>query len=264
MARTQAQKADKHRLYEGSVQSPIEETRFIRRVYRKMFGKYPTRLREDFCGTAAACAHWVKGSPDHRAVGVDLDREVLDWGRRNNVEPLGETASRVRLIHGDVRGKSNYRPHVVTAMNFSYFVFKEKSILLGYLKSVRKSLDREGFMLLDIYGGPESQIPQEEEQEYDDYSYVWDQDYFDPVTGDYRCFIHFRFPDGSRIRKAFQYDWRLWNLTEMKDLLADAGFSDVTVYWEGTDKDGDGNGVFRQVKRGDDAISWVAYLVARK
>ncbi|MBN1825359.1 MAG: class I SAM-dependent methyltransferase [Candidatus Eisenbacteria bacterium] len=258
IARTQ----DRHRLYEASVQNPDEEVRFIRRVYKQRYGRTPVFLREDFCGTAAVCARWVKSFPENRAVGVDLDEETLEWGRRNNIEPLGRAAEQVRLILGDVRSRRAFRPEVVAAMNFSYFVFKDRAALLDYYRRVRRSLRPEGMFVFDIYGGPESQIPQEEETDYDDFTYVWDQDHYDPVTGAYRCYIHFRFPDGSRIRKAFAYDWRLWTLTEVQDLLREAGFSETRVYWEGTDEDGDGNGVFRPVKKGDDAISWVAYVTA--
>jgi len=264
MSSLTAQTADKHRLYESSVQNPEEEVRFIREVYKKRYGKNPILLREDFCGTATVCSRWVQSSPQCNAIGVDLDPSVLEWGRRHNLSALGKAASRVDLIHGNVLTPREHRPHVVTAMNFSYFVFKTRAELLNYYRQVYEALDPQGVLLIDIYGGPEAQVAQEEETEYDDYSYVWDQDYFDPVTGEYRCYIHFRFPDGSEIRKAFSYDWRLWSLTEVQDLLTEAGFADVTVYWEGEDEDGEGNGIFRPVNRGEDDAAWIAYVVGSK
>ena len=33
-------------------------------------------------------------------------------------------------------------------------------------------------------------------------------------------------------------------LRKLKELLLEAGFSKVTVYWEGEDEDGEGNGEF--------------------
>ena len=60
-----------------------------------------------------------------------------------------------------------------------------------------------------------------------------------------RCHIHFKFPDGSRIKNAFSYDWRLWTLPEVQELLAEAGFDRITVYWQGTDEEtGEANGEF--------------------
>ncbi len=264
MSRITARTADKYDLYEQSVQDPVAEVKFVRRVYKKMFGKSPTRLREDFCGTGAIACQWVKGSPKNRSVGLDLDPVPLKWGRKNNLRRLGEAAERVDLVRGDVLVPRDDKMHIICANNFSYFTFKKRKLLARYFEAVRSALASDGFLYLDIYGGPESQVPQLEEWVHDDFTYVWDQDDFDPVTGDYRCFIHFNFKDGTKMKKAFRYDWRLWNLTEVKDLLKETGFSKVTTYWEGTDKDGDGNGVFRPVKRGDDAAAWVAYLVAKK
>jgi hypothetical protein len=84
------------------------------------------------------------------------------------------------------------------------------------------------------------------------------------VTGDILCHIDFRFPDGSKIDKAFSYDWRLWSLPELKELLAEAGFSRTTVWWEGTSKEGGGNGIFTPENRGEADAGWVAYLIAER
>ena len=47
--------------------------------------------------------------------------------------------------------------------------------------------------------------------------------------------------------------------------MEEAGFMDVHVLWEGTDHDtGEGNGVFRRVKRGDPDEAWIAYVVGRR
>ncbi len=262
MAKLTAKTADVYTLYENSVQDPETEVRFLKRVYKKKYNKRPTSLREDFCGTGALACEWVKDSKKNSAMGVDLDPAPLKWGTEHHVASLGKSADRVRLVEADVLKPRDEKFDIVSANNFSYFCFKERDVLLSYFKTVLGSLNKTGFFYLDIYGGPEAQVPQLEEWEYDDYSYVWDQDYFDPVSGDYLCYIHFKFPDGSKIKKAFTYDWRLWNLMEVKDLLIEAGFSSTKVFWEGTDKDGDGNGVFRPVKKGDGAIAWLAYLVA--
>ena len=97
------------------------------------------------------------------------------------------------------------------------------------------------------------------------FTYVWDQDDFDPVSHHILCKIHFEFRDGSRMRNAFIYDWRLWTLPEIQELMADAGFQDIHVLWEGTEKKtGAGNGVFRRVNRGGDELAWIAYIVGKK
>ena len=78
------------------------------------------------------------------------------------------------------------------------------------------------------------------------------------------CHIHFKFPDGSKIKRAFTYDWRLWTLPELRELLIEAGFAKVRVYWEGDDGDGGGNGEFKEHATGEPDLAWIAYIVAEK
>ena len=75
-----AKGADRHELYERSVQDTGFEVEFLDKVWRKHRGRLATTLREDFCGTAKACVEWVRRRPDNRAIGVDLDPKVLAWG----------------------------------------------------------------------------------------------------------------------------------------------------------------------------------------
>ena len=80
-----------------------------------------------------------------------------------------------------------------------------------------------------------------------------------------RCHIHFAFPDGSRLKKAFTYDWRLWTLPEIRELLDEAGFSRITVYWEGIDKKtGEGNGKYKPATVGEADPGWIVFITAEK
>ncbi len=155
---------------------------------------------------------------------------------------------------------------VIAALNFSYFIFKRRPVLKQYFQRVHKALLNDGMLMLDIYGGPQAQVVQEESTEQDPgFDYVWDQDEFNPVTGETKCYIHFDLPDGKRMERAFTYDWRLWTLPEIQDLLTEVGFRKVLVYWEGTDEGSqEGNGEFELSTEGDDAESWIAYIAAFK
>jgi len=259
-----AANADKHWLYEKSVQNAEVEVEFIDRVYAETFGHRPVLLREDFCGTANLCAEWVKLDPAKTALGVDYDEPTLQWGRENNLAPLGERAAAVTLISDDVRNVREPRVDILAATNFSWWGFKTRDELAGYLRNCHASLQDEGMMLLDCYGGPEAQVPQEEEREQDGFDYVWDQDTFNPITNEITCYIDFNFADGSCLKKAFSYDWRLWSLPETCDLLKECGFSRTLVYWEGTDEDGEPDGDFQPSREGDLAPAWVAYILAFK
>ncbi len=120
-------------------------------------------------------------------------------------------------------------------------------------------------LFLDAWGGGEVQFLLKERRRLHGFTYVWDQAEFDPITHEILCKIHFEFRDGSRIRNAFVYDWRLWTLPELRELMSEAGFADVHVLWEGTDrKTRKGNGIFRRVRRGGNEKAWVAYVVGRR
>jgi SAM-dependent methyltransferase len=153
---------------------------------------------------------------------------------------------------------------VIAALNFSYWVFRERRSLRDYFRTVHRALRPRGMLFLDAFGGYEAFKVLKERRRERRFTYVWEQAEYLPVTGDLRCHIHFRFPDGSRLERAFTYDWRLWTLPEIRELLAEAGFRSSTVYWEGDDGDGGGNGEFRPDPRGEAEAGWIAYVVAEK
>jgi SAM-dependent methyltransferase len=266
---TLAELSDRHRLYERSVQCPEAEVDFIDQTYRKLRGRSARRLREDFCGTAAVCCEWVRRRKTNRAAGVDTDPEVLDWGQANNLARLGpQQAERVRLLEEDVLTVQLGAQDVVCAMNFSYWLLNERAALLDYFRRVRDALKADGIFFLDAYGGYDSYRVITEERAIEDaegaFTYVWDQEHYDPISGRLVCHIHFAFPDGSRLERAFSYDWRLWSLPEIRELLAEAGFGRVMCYWQGWDENGDPDGVFVPVEAGEPDAGWIAYLTAEK
>lgn len=261
---TQAQRADRHALYQHAVQDPVWEMELIENIFRQRRGRAPQRLREDFCGTALSACEWVRRHRTHHAIGVDLDTEVLDWARAHNLARLTPSdARRLTLLQSDVLTAETGPVDLVLAFNFSYWIFKERAALRRYFSRVRASLQLDGLFFLDAYGGHDAFREMRERQDFGRFTYIWDQAKYEPVTGETTCHIHFAFPDGSRLRRAFTYHWRLWTLPELRELLAEAGFSKVTVYFEGTDPGtGEGNGEFVPAARGEADPAWIAYLVA--
>ncbi len=258
-----ARTADPHLLYQISVQAPENDVHFLNRVYKNTYGRRPLSLREDFCGTALLCREWVGSHRKRTAVGVDLDEEVLAWGRRHNAEPLGSDAHRIELRKADVRKVNDLETEIIVAFNFSYWIFTERQEMVRYLKAARRSLQKEGLFVCDILGGPDAQCTLEERKTMPGFKYVWEQESFNPIDHLMRCAIHFEFPDGSRMRKAFTYSWRLWSAAEMKDCLAEAGFSRSEVYWEGTCRETmEGNGIFTRRPKVENEQAWVSYIVA--
>lgn len=258
-----ARTADKHVLYQLSVQDAKVEVDFIDRVYRSIFRKRPSSLLEDFCGSALICGEWVKRAASRSATGVDIDPKVLGWGKRNNVAALGEAAARVRLLRQDVRDPVGARFDVVCAFNFSYWVFRTRDEMRRYFTHVRTLLGRDSVFVLDAYGGWEALQPMQERRRIKGgFTYVWDQNQFDPITHEVVNYIHFEFKNGSRLDKAFRYHWRFWTLPELKELLAEAGFSDVEVWWDVSKAQADDED-FRPRLGARNQPGWLAYLVAR-
>jgi SAM-dependent methyltransferase len=261
-----ARTADKHVLYQQSVQSPESDALFFSRYFKKEAGRPLRVLREDFCGTAILSCEFARLHKDNIAIGVDLDEATLRWAHIHNLSRLPpDIRKRVHLAKANVLDLRRPKVDAVAAMNFSYSVFKTRDEFSQYVKTAYATLAPGGMFLLDAWGGGEVQFILKERRRLHGFDYIWDQAEFDPITHEILCKIHFEFRDGTRLRNAFLYDWRLWTLPEMRELLSEAGFTDVHVLWEGTNrKSGKGNGVFRRVRRGGDEKAWVAYVVGRK
>ena len=251
-----ASSADPLRLYEDSVQNTESSIELIDKVFKRERAELPMNLREDFCGTAKLCCDWVKSHQGRRAVGIDIDKVTIDWAQKNNVNNLGKAASRVKLIEQNVLDRTPGPFDVIAAFNFSYWVFHSRDVLKAYFNAVMKSLEPGGLFIIDMHGGPDSQFILEEETEQDDFIYVWEQESFDPVNNRVKCHIHFRFFDGTEINRAFTYDWRIWTLPELRELLEEVGFTHVDTWWD--DKDD----VIRPRDSAENLISWIAYLAA--
>jgi len=262
---TMAEQAELHDIYEKAVQAVDAEVEFLDETFRDLRGRDAMSFREDFCGTASAACEWVRSRAGRVAIGVDNDASVLDWGRQHRVSQLPKRdRKRIELVLDDVRTVVTQPVDIVGAFNFSYFMFKTRDELRAYFARVRDALKPDGVFFLDAFGGPEGMSVQKEKTKYDGFTYVWDQAHYEPVTGRIVCHIHFKFPDGSKLKKAFTYDWRLWTLPEIRELLTEAGFKTVRVYWEGEDEDGEGNGEYTESDTGDADAAWVSYIVAEK
>ena len=258
--------ADRHILYEESVQNVEFEADFVRDTFKSIRGRKARSIREDFCGTANSSCEWVRRSEKNTAIGVDLDSEVLDWGRQHHVAKLQpEQAARVSLLNQNVLDVKTEPVDAVLAMNFSYWCFNTRALMREYFEKVRAALKDDGVFFLDAFGGYEAHEELEEETEQDGFTYIWDQAEYDPMSGYMRTHIHFVFDDGSEMRKAFTYEWRLWNMPELREILEEAGFKKITVYAQGWDDEKDEEtDEFYAVDKLDADAGWVAYITAEK
>lgn len=251
----------KYAYYEKSVQSPDTHVKWFVSVYQDLFNKYPRALREDFCGTFRLCCEWIKRNRRNSALGLDLDPEPIRYGRRVHQSKLNaEQKRRLSVVKQDVLVPTQAKSDIIVACNFSFYIFKERKTLIKYFKSARSSLRSSGMLLLEMAGGPGMIATMRESKRLDRFTYVWDQRSFNPITHDAKYSIHFKLDSGKNLNHSFTYDWRLWTIPEVRDALLEAGFDDAVVYWESEHK-GKGTGEYLRTNTGDNAYSWIAYVV---
>jgi hypothetical protein len=255
---------DPYELYQASVQSPEIDVKFFAQLYQKNYGVKPKSFREDFCGTHALCCEWVKMNQQNQAWGIDLDPEPLMWGLTHNQSELTpQQKARLFIVQGNVLVPEIVSTDIVVALNFSYFIFKSRVQMKQYFANVRKTFKKKrGLFILDVFGGLQCQGPITDIRKLKGFEYHWEQKGFDVLTHHAQFAIHFKYK-GRLYRDIFTYNWRLWSIPELTELLQEVGFSNVDCYWEGTDKKGNGNGIFKRVRKAESCESWIAYLVAK-
>ncbi len=261
---------DKHALYLASVQDPTSDIQRISEIYKDLFSKEALSFREDFSGTFALSCCWVQSSDHRSALAIDIDHETIEYGKKNYLENLSEDEKlRLEVIEGDAI-RVTEKVDTIATFNFSYCLLHTRKVLLQYLKNCHQSLNDEGLLILDIFGGSESEDLEVQEREIDNNDFIspfifeFERKSFDAITRLAHYGIHFKYPDGSEIMDAFKYHFRTWSITELKDLLEEAGFSKSLVFWEDCDKEGFGNGKFYQSKTEENSVNWNAYVVGVK
>lgn len=256
---------DKYEFYRKAVQSAEGDVEFIENVYKELKGKKPKSLREDFCGTFGLSCEWVKLNTQYESYSVDLDPEPLDYGKKFYLPQLKvDQQKRIHLMEGNVLQPGLPKTDIAIAMNFSYFIFKTRSLMKQYFQNNFNSIKNDGIFLLDCFGGSQCQGAIEDLTKHKTFNYYWDQTGFDPVTNQALFHIHFKPKGGKKLEKVFTYDWRMWSIPELREILEEVGFKKTHVYWEGTAKNGTGNGVFTRTEKGESCLSWIAYIVAEK
>ncbi|HBW85047.1 MAG: hypothetical protein CMD92_03345 [Gammaproteobacteria bacterium] len=264
----QAEQADKFVCYQRSVQEPDHEVRVFDQVYREAYNIKPLTLREDFCGTFAVSCEWAKSDKNRQAVGLDICPETLAWGIENNLGKLKtKVAERVEVLEQDARSRTAPHVDVLAAQNFSFWCLKTRQEVVNYFKLAFENLGEKGVMVMDMMGGKECYASDVTDKRTiikgkDGFKYHWEQAYFNPVSADCSFYIHFKFADGSMIKKAFEYHWRFWTIPEVREMLAQAGFRVSKVYWDIADEDEDAD--WQAVDEAPNDDSWLCYVVGIK
>lgn len=266
-----------HWLYEAAVQNVDTDLDFATRVFTRHFQHKPQTVREDFCGTAKLACRWVERNPKHQAWGIDFHQPTLEWGITYHVASLEKNQQeRLCLLCNDVLTAQTPSVDMAFALNFSFCVFKQRKTLLHYFTRVCEALNPGGIFVTDIYGGTESITVKADDTRLiagpttsegitiPDFEYIWDQAAYNPITHETRCHIHFDVPGFGKIKNAFTYDWRLWTLPELQEILKEAGFSKAEVYLHDFNDKGESDETFRLRKNYENCEGWIAYVVGIK
>ena len=261
----EAKPFDKYKYYIDSVQDAPQTAEHVSRFYKQLRGKPARILREDFCGTFAIASEWVRRNKANRAMGVDIDDEPIKWGMTHHAAFLSaQELKRLQILKADVRSPRIPPSDIIVAMNFSFFIFKARRDLLGYFKSCRQTLRKDGLLDPRLFRRDGNVGAQRRENDAREIYLLLGSASFDPITHHSLFHIHYKLRGKPKRKKVFTYDWRMWTLPELRYVLEDAGFKNSYVYWEGEDENGEGNGQFRKVTKAENCEAWIAYLVAAK
>jgi len=225
-----AQRADVQVAYASALQPrPEDDVQFYEKAFTAFTGRPPKTLREDFAGTFRVSIGWAQRGPDCEAHAVDFDGPTLTWGVENYLRNEAEDVQkRVHVMQSDVLELP--RPgmplfDVICGNNYSHFTFKTPQLMETYLRQAYSSLASPGILVLDCYGGPEAHGTSVEEiasyeipisgTETAQFDYIYEQATYDKDTRNQTVKVHFRFEDGSWMKNAFEYDWRVWDVSEL-------------------------------------------------
>ena len=261
-------------LYRLSVQHPLAEVSFIERAwahYHRPPAPEPLLLREDFAGTCATAAAWVRSDPERQAMAVELDGPTLAWAER---QAMGcpRCEDDLHQVQADVMQVDAPATDVTLALNFSTLIYHDQSALLAYLRHAHDALAPGGLLILDLFGideahptGSQSRLIQPDGPAPEPFTYTWEQRSFDPGSRRIDCRIHFTLADGTRLTDAFCYDWRLWKMDSILSLMHQAGFATAQA-WGPTAEHGDTAppGQFSVLDQEPTDREWVIYLVGKK
>ena len=263
--KTPAKVFDKYYYYLNSVQAPENDVAFMSESYRELRGHHPHIMREDFCGTHALACEWVKLHSKNNSIGIDLDLEPIQYGQAHYVSKLTpKQRERVHIMQSDVLNPGLPKADIICAMNFSFYVFKERAMMKSYFHNCLTTLNDSGILLIDCFGGPACERENEEMTKHRGFNYYWQQLSFDPITQHAIFNIHYKPKGQPKIKNVFTYDWRMWSIPELREMMSEVGFHNTHVYWEGTTRAGGGNGVFKRSEVGEECLAWVAYIVGVK
>jgi len=257
-------------LYEASVQDSQSEMDFLARVYQESFQAKANILREDFCATFRNACAWVQKDNLHKAIAIDVSQETLDYGKARMTHLSQDEQERLKILCEDVHKVKTTKADIISVSNFSIGYLKSRVTLVQYLKHALTGVGKKGLVVFDLLGGQEMSVPQVDKRSFkmpdgQKIKYFWDHDSFNPITNEATFYIHYKIKGTPRFERVFEYHWRMWSISEIRDCMMEAGFDGVKVYWEEDDEEtGEGSDHYSMHEKAEDCPVWIAYVVGIK
>ena len=118
---------------------------------------------------------------------------------------------------------------------------------------------------MDAFGGYEAFQEIREKTRHKHFDYIWGTRKLQPDQRRHDLSHPLPLSGWLEAEKGLHLYLALWTLPELQELLIEAGFARVTVYWEEVDeKTGDGTGVYSPATVGAADPGWVCFIVAEK
>lgn len=261
---------DKHALYLASVQDPLSDIERIALIYEEIFSRTALKLREDFSAAFALSCCWVQSDQRKTAIAIDIDHATIEYGKTNylvNLSADEQSRMDVRVENAIVQTDP---VDIIATFNFSYCLIHERSELLSYFKKCHASLNQQGMLIIDNFGGSDSEELEIQETFVNHNDYIapfifqFERKSFNPISRRSQYAIHFIYPDGPQLTDAFTYDFRMWSIPEIRDIMQEAGFSSSLVYWEVAEDEPIIKNDFYASEEEENINSWNAYIIGIK
>jgi hypothetical protein len=217
--------ADRHRLYQLSVQNPRTEVDFVDRTYRHCAGGAPVR-----CGRISAERRpsVASGSAGASAIGPGAStwtRCIWNGDGATMSAPWTRTErGECRAARGRCPWRSRRRTRHRAGDELQLLAAPRPQVIFALLRARPRRLAPDGIFFLDAFGG------------YDTFRLLTEERRIqDPDGGalhlcgsrrstsrspvDLSVISISGSDDGSEWNRAFSYDWRLWTLPEIRELL---------------------------------------------
>ncbi|KAK5668528.1 hypothetical protein QVD99_005543 [Batrachochytrium dendrobatidis] len=221
----------------GSNPSGCDETNLATKTYTRSdpAPPIPRILLEDFCGTCVLADAWCKQHVTNTAIGIDNDPAVTAYARSQTL--IHSHSSRVSVWTGDVLDptlfmEKNKQVDMIAALNYGVFYFHKRHDLIKYLKRCLVGLKPGGVLIADCFGGARVFSSQGRlfKRRIADFTYFFEQTPINPLTNKLGVRLHFRFDDGSWLKNAYTYVFRVYSITEIQEAMEEAGFSSSFIW----------------------------------